>query len=92
MAKPVIVFDVNETAPICPPWHSTSPRWECLRSWRTVGSLECSATASVWPQRAGVRDRFHLLLSVEDAPLWKPAPASSTYAADRCAAAPHLHH
>ena len=47
-----------------------------------------ASTAETLLQRAGVRDRFDLLLSVEDAPLWKPAPASYMYAADRCAAAP----
>lgn len=30
---------------------------------------------------AGIRDEFELLLSVEDAPAWKPAPASYEYAA-----------
>ncbi|MET4097119.1 haloacid dehalogenase type II [Arthrobacter sp. UYCu712] len=33
---------------------------------------------------AGIRDDFELLLSVEDAPAWKPAPASYEYAAAAC--------
>lgn len=35
-------------------------------------------------ERAGVRDRFEALLTVEDAPLWKPAAAAYRYAADTC--------
>ncbi|WP_307864651.1 haloacid dehalogenase type II [Allobranchiibius sp. CTAmp26] len=35
--------------------------------------------------RAGVRDHFEALLSVEDAPLWKPAAAAYTHALQRCA-------
>lgn len=34
--------------------------------------------------RAGVRDQFEALLSVEDAGVWKPAPGSYRYAASRC--------
>ncbi len=34
--------------------------------------------------RAGLRDQVELVLSVEDAGLWKPAPQSYTYALDRC--------
>jgi len=33
--------------------------------------------------RAGVRDQFEALLSVEDAGAWKPARAAYLYAADR---------
>lgn len=35
-------------------------------------------------ERAGVRERFEALLSVEDAGVWKPAPGSYAYAARRC--------
>jgi 2-haloacid dehalogenase len=35
-------------------------------------------------RRAGVRDGFEALLSVEDAGVWKPAAASYQYAAQRC--------
>jgi len=37
---------------------------------------------------AGIRDSFELLLSVEDAPAWKPARAAYGYAASTCGAAP----
>lgn len=47
----------------------------------TNGSV---ATADSLLQRAGVRERFELLLSVEYAPLWKPAPDAYSYAARRC--------
>ncbi|MCH6470406.1 haloacid dehalogenase type II [Sinomonas terrae] len=33
---------------------------------------------------AGIRDEFEALLSVEDAPAWKPHPSSYRYAAQRC--------
>ena len=35
-------------------------------------------------ERAGVRDRFERLLSVEDAGVWKPAPAAYEHAAVQC--------
>lgn len=35
-------------------------------------------------ERAGIRDRFELLLSVEEAGVWKPAPGSYAWAVDRC--------
>lgn len=38
--------------------------------------------------RAGIRDQFELLLSVEDAPAWKPARASYEYAATAAGAPP----
>jgi len=34
---------------------------------------------------AGIRDQFEFLLSVQDAPAWKPAPESYGYAAAACA-------
>lgn len=34
--------------------------------------------------RAGIRGEFECLLSVEDAPAWKPAPAAYAYAARAC--------
>ncbi|QHK21836.1 haloacid dehalogenase type II [Pseudarthrobacter psychrotolerans] len=37
---------------------------------------------------AGIRDQFERLLSVEDAPGWKPARAAYDYAAGVCAVAP----
>jgi 2-haloacid dehalogenase len=36
--------------------------------------------------RAGIRDSFEQLLSVEDAPAWKPAAAAYAYAARMCSA------
>ena len=38
-------------------------------------------------ERAGLRDRFEALLSVEDAGAWKPARAAYQYAGSRCGAA-----
>lgn len=38
--------------------------------------------------RAGVRQRFTRVLSVEDAPAWKPARAAYDHAASRCGADP----
>ncbi len=35
--------------------------------------------------RSGIREYFEALLSVEDAPLWKPAPAAYAHALERCA-------
>jgi len=35
-------------------------------------------------ERAGIRGELELLLSVEDAAVWKPAPAAYAYAATRC--------
>ncbi|MBL0704216.1 haloacid dehalogenase type II [Sinomonas sp. JC656] len=35
---------------------------------------------------AGIRDEFEALLSVEDAPAWKPHPSSYHYAAQQCGA------
>jgi 2-haloacid dehalogenase len=38
--------------------------------------------------RAGIRQEFDLLLSVEDAGVWKPAPGSYAYAARTCGVEP----
>jgi 2-haloacid dehalogenase len=38
---------------------------------------------------AGIKDRFEALLSVEDAPAWKPAKAAYDYAATACRATPN---
>ena len=38
--------------------------------------------------RAGIREAFEQVLSVEDAGIWKPAAAAYGYAAARCAVAP----
>ena len=37
---------------------------------------------------AGIRDAFEMLLSVNDAPLWKPARAAYEYAAEACGVRP----
>lgn len=39
-------------------------------------------------ERAGIRDRFEQLLSVEEAGVWKPAPGSYAYALEQCKVAP----
>jgi 2-haloacid dehalogenase len=38
--------------------------------------------------RAGIRDQFEALLSVEDAGLWKPAAGAYAYALERCGVDP----
>ena len=38
-------------------------------------------------ERAGLRDQFEALLSVEDAGAWKPAPVAYEYAASQCGVA-----
>jgi len=38
-------------------------------------------------ERAGIRDHFEALLSVEQAGTWKPAPAAYAYALERCGVA-----
>ncbi len=38
--------------------------------------------------RAGIRDQFEALLSVEDASLWKPAASAYAYALERCGVDP----
>jgi 2-haloacid dehalogenase len=43
-----------------------------------------TAVADALLQRAGIRDRFETLLSVEDAGIWKPARAAYEYAAGQC--------
>lgn len=39
-------------------------------------------------ERAGLRDRFEALLTVEDAGTWKPAPGAYAYALERCGVDP----
>lgn len=39
-------------------------------------------------RRAGIREAFEHVLSVEDAGIWKPAADAYNYAADRCATTP----
>jgi 2-haloacid dehalogenase len=46
-----------------------------------------SSVAESLLERAGIRGCFEALLSVEDAPLWKPAPAAYAHALERCAVA-----
>lgn len=43
-----------------------------------------ASVAQALLDRAGAREYFEALLSVEDAPLWKPAAAAYTYALERC--------
>jgi 2-haloacid dehalogenase len=47
-----------------------------------------STVAEALFDRAGIREYFEALLSVEDAPLWKPAAAAYTYALERCEVEP----
>ena len=42
-----------------------------------------AAVASALLERAGVRDRFERLLTVEDAGVWKPAPGAYAYALEQ---------
>jgi len=39
-------------------------------------------------ERAGIRDHFDRLLTVEDAGIWKPAPAAYAYALEQCGVDP----
>ena len=39
-------------------------------------------------ERAGIRDHFERLLSVEDAGIWKPAPGADAYALEQCGVDP----
>jgi 2-haloacid dehalogenase len=60
-----------------------------VRALRAAGhrlatlSNGAAEVAAVLLGRAGVRDQFEALLSVEDAGAWKPARAAYLYAADR---------
>lgn len=45
-----------------------------------------ASVAETLLERAGVRDRFERLLSVEDAGIWKPASAAYGYALEQCGA------
>jgi len=49
----------------------------------TLSNGSASVAAGLF-ERAGIKDRFEQLLSVEDAGVWKPAPGSYRYALDRC--------
>lgn len=47
-----------------------------------------AAVAEQLLTRAGLRDQFELLLSVEDAGVWKPAAGAYHFVADRCGVEP----
>jgi 2-haloacid dehalogenase len=47
-----------------------------------------SSVAEALLDRAGIRHHFEALLSVEEAPLWKPAAAAYAHALERCAVDP----
>ena len=47
-----------------------------------------TAVAEGLLSRAGLRDEFERVLSVEQAGVWKPAPASYAYAARECGVGP----
>ena len=47
-----------------------------------------ASVAEALLERAGVRDRFERLLSVEDAGAWKPAGSSYAYALEECGVGP----
>jgi len=48
-----------------------------------------TAVAEGLLQRAGLQDHVETLLSVDDAGVWKPAPAAYAYAVRRCGVEPH---
>lgn len=66
---------------------------EGLRNLRAAGhrlvtlSNGGTAVAERLLERAGVLDEFEQLLTVEDAPLWKPAASAYQYALDTCGVA-----
>lgn len=66
------------------------PGIEALRSRAPLVTLSNGATtvARGLVVRAGILDAFARLLSVEDAPAWKPAASSYAYAADACGTVP----
>ncbi|MEH0108201.1 haloacid dehalogenase type II [Tersicoccus sp. MR15.9] len=66
------------------------PGIAALRSRAELVTLSNGATtvARGLLERAGVLDAFGRLLSVEDAPAWKPAGSSYAYAAQACGRAP----
>jgi len=65
-----------------------------VRALRAVGyrlvtlSNGSAGVAEKLFETAGLRDQFERLLSVEDAPGWKPAPGAYHYAAEACATDP----
>jgi 2-haloacid dehalogenase len=65
-----------------------------VRGLRTAGyrlvtlTNGSTAVAEQLFDRAGIRDEFEALLSVEDADAWKPARAAYEYAARRCSVEP----
>lgn len=70
------------------PLHPDVP--EAIRALRSAGHRLVTLTngsAQVAEQllgAAGIREQFDMLLTVEDAPAWKPHPASYRYAAEQC--------
>lgn len=50
----------------------------------TLSNGSADAAAGLF-ERAGIRDRFEQLLSVEDAGVWKPAPGAYGWVLERCA-------
>ncbi|MDR7233922.1 haloacid dehalogenase type II [Agrococcus sp. BE272] len=63
---------------------------EALASMTQLATLSngAASVAEGLLRRAGVRDRFAALLSVDDAPAWKPSPTAYAYAADALARDP----
>jgi 2-haloacid dehalogenase len=66
----------------------TVPALAALGSRLVTLSNGATAVAEQLLARAGVRDAFGRLLSVEDAGTWKPASAAYAYAATQCDVAP----
>lgn len=56
---------------------------------RMVTLSNGSASVAEWLfERAGIRDHFEQLLTVEDAGIWKPAPGAYAYALQQCGVGP----
>ncbi|MGA8255682.1 MAG: HAD family hydrolase [Nocardioides sp.] len=64
------------------------PNEHALSTQLVTLSNGSTSVAEALFDRAGIRGYFHALLSVEDAPLWKPAAAAYAYALKRCEVEP----
>jgi 2-haloacid dehalogenase len=64
------------------------PALAALRTRLLTLSNGAATVAQRLLERAGIREHFEMLLSVEDAGVWKPAPGAYAYAAQQCGVEP----
>lgn len=62
-------------------------RFEDVGAPRAPGDGSASVAEALF-DRAGIRDHFETLLSVERAGVWKPAPGAYAYALEQCGVEP----